>query len=320
MKSILTFPLAAGLILAVAPAAFAQPQPTTTQHQIIRIGDRKPAETETVTFLGVETNPVGPTLTAQLGLQHGVGLVVTVVVPDSPAAGILQPHDILIRLNDQILVDPPQLGVLVRNLKDGEEVTLTLVRGGKEQTVKAKLGRHEVAKGTLGRISDGAGPGFHFSFGDGGASANPFDHFIPREEADRMLRIIRRDQAPGRHIIVERHQNSLPRTSIVNLGRSNLVYTDDEGTLELKIDDGKKDLVATGKDGKTIFSGPVNTDEERKAVPPAVLARLKTIENPDNLGGEIGEGFAEPAMPSVPGKPASAPSAGGAATTGPGTL
>ena len=45
---------------------------------------------ESATFLGVETSPVSPTLTAQLGLQEGAGLVVNHVVPDSPAAAALK--------------------------------------------------------------------------------------------------------------------------------------------------------------------------------------------------------------------------------------
>src|SRR5471032_2492182 len=46
-------------------------------------------EKESVTFLGLETAPITATLTAQLGLPDGAGLVVAHLEPGSPAAGAL---------------------------------------------------------------------------------------------------------------------------------------------------------------------------------------------------------------------------------------
>ena len=97
-------------------------------------------EKEKVTYLGVETAPVPRTVSTQLGLARDTGLVVTNVLEKSPAADVLKEDDILTKLDDQILVDTHQLGVLVRARKEGDEVKLTLLRGGKETTVKAKLG------------------------------------------------------------------------------------------------------------------------------------------------------------------------------------
>ncbi len=54
------------------------------------------------------------------------------VVPDSPAAATLKKNDVLTKLDDQLLIEQRQLSVLIRNHKDGDEVTLTYIRGGKE--------------------------------------------------------------------------------------------------------------------------------------------------------------------------------------------
>jgi len=91
-----------------------------------------------VTFLGLHVTPVDPTVTAQLGLPEGMGLAVRFVVPDSPAdkAG-LRRHDILRKLEDQLLIHPMQLQVLVRNYEAGEKVSLTLLRAGREETMTA---------------------------------------------------------------------------------------------------------------------------------------------------------------------------------------
>ena len=53
----------------------------------------------------------------------GVGLLVNHVVPGSPAklAGI-EKHDVLHRLDDQYLINPPQLAVLIRTREPGDTV------------------------------------------------------------------------------------------------------------------------------------------------------------------------------------------------------
>ena len=62
--------------------------PRIERHMIV--GHAGDGEKESVTFLGVETAPVSATLTAQLGLPEGAGLVVVHLVPDSPAAVTLK--------------------------------------------------------------------------------------------------------------------------------------------------------------------------------------------------------------------------------------
>jgi hypothetical protein len=103
-------------------------------------------EVERTTFLGVEVSLVAPVLGSQLGLPNGTGLVVEHLSPRSPAAGVLKEHDVLTLLDNQILIDARQLSVLVRNRKEGEEVTLTYLRGGKPATAKVKLTAQDMPK------------------------------------------------------------------------------------------------------------------------------------------------------------------------------
>ncbi len=58
---------------------------------------------------------------------------------------------------------------------------------------------------------------------------------------------------------------------------SNLIFSDDTCTLELKIDDGQKVLTAKDPQGAVIFNGPINTPEERRALPESVRPRLEKI-------------------------------------------
>jgi hypothetical protein len=100
---------------------------------------------EKAAFLGVATSAVTPTLRDQLLLPHGMGLIVDYVERDSPAdqAGF-KIHDVLQKFDDQLLVNPQQLAVLVRSKKAGDTVNFTVIRAGKVITVPAKLVEKDV--------------------------------------------------------------------------------------------------------------------------------------------------------------------------------
>ena len=251
--------------------------------QIIRhIGG---GEMETVTFLGVEASPVSPTLVAQLSLPEGSGLVVNQVLPKSPAASVLKPHDILLKIDDQILIEQRQLAVLVRNHKEGDEVTLTLLRGGKQVTAKVKLAKHEVPKMTM-MFNQGGGPG---ALAERLAGGGNFDVQVfsqgnshNGDEVNRVLSMIDAGGGLGqRRVQISRGDGPAEhRASVtVKAGSSRMVSDDDKGSLELTINDGKKYLVAKNVKGVEVFAGPVNTPEERQTMPEDVRARLEKIED-----------------------------------------
>jgi hypothetical protein len=255
-------------------------------------------EKEAVTFLGVETSPVSATLSTQLNLPRGSGLVVNHIIEKSPADGVLHEHDILLKLDDQLLIETRQLAVLIRNHKEGDEVSLTLVRGGQQSTAKVKLGKHEVPKATM--LFERAVPGsrpFFYSFGP---EDRRFELAVPgpdapetREEMDRVLSLLRR--APGApdapdgaipppaRIHIDHSGGPGVRAISVNTGNSNIAYSDDDGSLDLTMKDGVKTLVAKDPKGTQIFSGPVTTPEERKAMPLEVRERLERLEGMHNM-------------------------------------
>lgn len=245
-------------------------------------------EKEKVAFLGVETGPVSATTGAQLGLPRGTGLVVNHVVPKSPAAGVLQEHDILLKLDDQILIETRQLAVLVRIKKQGDEITVTYLRAGQKATAKVTLGEHEVPK-----LSAALNLGVQgFAVGPLAGAAQPFEFRAHgaeggREETDQVLSLIERareargpagQQGPVR-IQIDRPGGPGFRAMSINTANSNLVFSDDAGSLELTQKDGVKTLVAKDAKGAELFSGPVTTPEERKALPDAVRARLEKLES-----------------------------------------
>ncbi len=103
-----------------------------------------PGKREKITYIGIAPGAVSEEVRAQLPLKPGEGITVNHVAEDSPAgkAGI-QEHDILLRLDDQILVDPEQLRTLVKMRKPGDEVKLSILRKGEQKEVKVILSETE---------------------------------------------------------------------------------------------------------------------------------------------------------------------------------
>ncbi|GEM_PF-2308397 len=106
--------------------------------------NKKPAKKSS--FLGVGVDPAPSVLAAQLpdAIARGQGLVVTQVVDDSPAATAgVREDDVLLSYDDQKLFSVEQLHKLVRSDRPGREVVLAVLRGGKVEKIKAKLGEHD---------------------------------------------------------------------------------------------------------------------------------------------------------------------------------
>jgi serine protease Do len=249
-----------------------------------------PAEMEKVAYLGVETMPVDPTVAAQLGLPRGTGVVVRRVAEGSPAAGLLEPHDVLTKLDDQILVNMQQLTVLVRNHKAGDEVKLTLMRNGKESTKKAKLGEREVPK----LAADMASPFMHFFGEEGpGSGGMMFHHGVPGmqgPEAGDVMRRIGGDRmnwfAKPRVHVFKRRGGEGP--TILDLPSGNFVFSDDEGSVEVNSAEGRRELTVKNKQGEVTYQGPINTPEEHEKLPPEVKGRLDAIGGAE-LGDDVDE-------------------------------
>lgn len=98
-----------------------------------------------VTWLGAATDAISPATAARLSLEEGSGLLVRHVVPESPAARAgLEINDVLVKMDDQFLVNPEQLGSLIRRRKAGETVSLSYYRQGRLTTMTAMLEAHTV--------------------------------------------------------------------------------------------------------------------------------------------------------------------------------
>ena len=96
-------------------------------------------------WIGFAMEPVQDVVRAQLSLAPGEGVVINHVAPESPAAKAgIQPNDILLRFEDQIIVEPVQLKKLIAMKKPGDTVKLTLLRKGERKESNVTLIEHEI--------------------------------------------------------------------------------------------------------------------------------------------------------------------------------
>jgi hypothetical protein len=260
----------------------------------------------------VVTLPAPPALAAQLGLKEGFGLLVHEVLPNSPAATAgLQKHDMLTKLNDQQLVDSGQFSTLVRGVGKGAEVTLTLLRGAKEQTVTVKVGERMASP--------------RMPFPEGMDPRRQMEHWIaPMQERlkrsqervkefeqklreyQERLKVWQKDPAseipqpptPPKFdpenaaihlnpadILVHAQPGGTRRIHVLGLGGASSYNTadakflikDESGDIEVSSKDGKRVLVARDAAGETIFNGPINTEQERKALPEDIRKKIDQI-------------------------------------------
>src|ERR1043166_507784 len=298
IKSIATIAVI-GLLptLAFAQTSPAPPEPPAPPHPPKPPGHHEKGPKVPMTFLGVETSQVPDVVSEQLGLSKGLGLVVEYVEPNSPAAAAgVQQNDILKMLNDQILIEPSQLRKLLQTFPEGTEVTLTVLRKGQEQKLTVKLARKEVPQ------RRGAFPGgnhdWHWDFDATGDLSEQMqdlkeqlkeqlgdqrgiirDAVTQAHEAARRARDDARRAADQLRIFFE--DDGAVKASKIDLGKAQIVFSDDKGELKLANVDGRKLLTVKDPQGKLLFSGPVETKEDLDKMPADVRERYNRLEQSD---------------------------------------
>lgn len=236
------------------------------------------------TWLGISTHPIDPALGEHLELPAGFGIQVIEVMPNSPAGQSgLRRNDILLRFEDQRLISPEHLSLLVRTKRSGEIVAITLIRKGAEQTVEVPLG--EADESVFGSFD---GPMRH-------PHAYPMPpHFGQdpsqwqqqiRRQQDEILRQQkdwserqRENRAPHRS---EGRPPSGPLAPGLPLrvpGASGVLNIDnDHGELTLTRKDDEHHLVIQDAQGKEVYEGPFDPAEGIEALPETARKQLEKM-------------------------------------------
>ena len=245
-------------------------------------------------YLGVHTSRLDNGLSHQLGLPLGAHLKVERVVTGSPAedAGI-KLFDILIKLDDQLLINPDQLKTLVQMRNSGECITLSILRQSKPLSVLVEL--TEAPQKVLDSVNrdwmDERGP---FNTDQFFGPNDRFRDFFRRHSFDFP------DLKNFHHPFFSNPQLDDPSVSPSPIPGSSddplhagdtdvqsysyssstqqITVNDEFGSLQWTEKDGLRFLRATDLKGRVLYEGSITSQDELNELPVGVRDRLRTLQ------------------------------------------
>ncbi len=265
--------------------------------------DRKPSPERAAAkspWVGIATEPVGNPLREHLEIPEGFGVQVVEVMPGSPAAEAgLRTSDIVLRFEDQRLVSPEHLALLVRSKAVGDKVPLALIRKGRDEIVEIVLGEADEDAVLRGRpfrrdwrVSTPPRPGE----GDAdwqGRMRRRQDDFLRRRqewtERHRPLPPAPRPKGEAARPEVDRPAGRPPRLKVNPgfplriFGAEGVLEIDNErGTLTLTRKDGEHHLVIEDADGRVVHEGAFDPEKGVESLPVEAQRQLEAMKL-DNL-------------------------------------
>lgn len=232
------------------------------------------------TFLGVSTDPITAQAAKQLGLEKATGLLLSFIKDDSPAAQAgLKKNDVLLKLNDQILINAEQFVVLIRSFEPGEKVTMHGLRGGEPFNAEVTLGQAMVAPVGPGGATLHQ-PGWRVQQNgrlgpNGGAMILPdnvFDQLPPFEGApadlQELIRNMQHNQDQNMQRLLQRLELNLEDIQGGANGggvmQSQVMKNDGQHSITLKTDNDGRHLTIKNKADEVLYDGllPENDVEQ----------------------------------------------------------
>lgn len=154
----------------------------------VTLGDAPPQRTGATppaararAYLGVYTQSLTPALKDHLGLSAAKGVLVTQVVPDSPAAqaGLVE-EDVVTHVGEVAVATSKELMDALQEVGPGKEVELTVARGPESVQLEARLQEALAAGGVVPEWGPGWPEGFE-------AFSGHLRPFFPEMERNRAL-------------------------------------------------------------------------------------------------------------------------------------
>jgi hypothetical protein len=237
---------AAALWAGCARAGAADPDQPARRSHLEPVGEV--AVPQTAGDLGLRLSRASAVLRQQLALDRGAGLVVDDVAPSSPShrAGFRQ-HDVLVKLDDQLLVLPEQFNALL------------------EATAGGACTCHVLRAGRIVEVPLGAGAAPTLAAAAPVSATRPA---APLRPTASTLSLVPQSQAPASAAAVRPLRPSSAET---------LVRQDADYQIRLVAGDDMR-LVVTDVKGRVVFNDAIDTPEGRSRMPVAVRARVEQME------------------------------------------
>ena len=304
MKTISLTTLTAGLAVMLAARAHAieapaddAPPPPMAESEPGAPSFKPEARAETA-YLGVVTAPIPELLASHLRIKTDEGVIVKSVMPDGPAAksGVAI-HDVITGIGGKPVGSHEDLSREVTAHKPGEAIHLDLIHEGKPVGADITLGVRpaelaafesrpldqlklegipeelaervrDMIQGNLGRLD--------MRFGeDGNLEAGPQLNEAMRDMKLRMEKAMEGMDAKG---LKEKGQIDVKQGATIKM-------LDGQGSIELKSNDGSKEVTIRDKDNKITWTGPWDTEQDKAAAPEDVRQRVEHLNIDTNFEG-----------------------------------
>lgn len=238
-------------------------------------------------WLGVLSEQASQTLTLHLGLDAGV--VLSYVAPDSPASkGGLLEHDILTKVDGNVIGNQDALREEILTHEPGDEVKVSIIRKGKPEEVKVTLGqrpqvipqapdRQLIPRG--GKLGDLDLKRFE------GLNDLPQGEQLQQHLENQMKRLeeqLRDMEQRGGLKLDLRWLDKLPKPENGGIeldfkSSSSFKFFDEHGSVEMKRSDGGREVVVRDKGGKLLFEGPWDTPQDKAGAPDDIRERIEQM-------------------------------------------
>lgn len=256
--------------------------------------------------IGVILSPIPEILVGHLKLVDGEGVVVFEAVAGGAAetAG-LEPNDVITRIGGNLVGSPEQVRAEVEAHAVGDEIELDVIHAGESKKMKLTLGDSSLMPMAQAQFLPlGMGRGFGGGVGqlDGVLENLPQKHADLIREAMKLNRDAFENMGAQAQVPEEMHRELLQRLERGFQGgagdamrkaeiqldfgaESTIRLMDDQGSIELRSNDGHKEAKAFDKSGKLLWEGPYDTEQDKAAVPDGIRERIGRVDVGVNVDG-----------------------------------
>ena len=101
---------------------------------------------------------------------------------------------------------------------------------------------------------------------------------VERSRSQIDAAVARADERAKQALETARQRTARATGSRYDSNGAHILLRDSTGRLEIRSAAGKRTLTVRDADGKTVFAGPIDTPEQRKAIPAEVLPQVEALE------------------------------------------
>lgn len=236
-------------------------------------------------WLGVFGQEADEALVAQLAIEGGV--VLRFVMEGSPAADAgLKVHDVISKVDGETVRSQVDLREAVLENDPGAELTMDVVSGGVKKEVAVKLGERPADVPHV----PGGDPLEKFpelrrqmrEFNAGGAFEKQMEGQLKMME-EQLKKLELQPGFGGLEDLLDNLPKDGRMIDIQQTGSVKLM--DDQGSVTRKMRDGGTEVEVHDKEGKLLYAGPWDTQQDKAAVGPELRERIDKLSFNNKRGG-----------------------------------